>query len=141
MKIEISSTRLISEIQKEFNDQFPFLKIEFFRSSTPRLSKWNAANRISPAVEISKCQVQKKEGEIHFVEETKVEDLENLFQQEFNMNVQVFRRSGNIWLETTMTDKWTLKQQNDHGREITLGEYKPAPLEPTDYELTRDGDH
>ncbi|MFI5238146.1 MAG: hypothetical protein ACHQLA_09425 [Ignavibacteriales bacterium] len=141
MKIEIASSRLISEIQKEFNDQFPFLKIEFFRSNTPRSSKWNAANRISPIMEISKCQVQKKEGEIQFMEETKVEDLENLFRQEFNLNVQVFRRSGNIWLETTMTDKWTLKQQNDHGREITVGEHKPEPLEPTDYELTRDADH
>jgi hypothetical protein len=141
MKIEISSTRLISETQKEFNDQFPFLKIEFFRSTTPRLSKWNAANRITPTMEISKCQVQKKEGIIHFMEETKVEDLENLFQQEFNLNVQVFRRSGNIWLETTMTDKWTLKQQNDHGREITLGEHKAQTPEPTDYELTRDADH
>ena len=141
MKIEIASSRLISEIQKEFNDQFPFLKIEFFRSTTPRLSKWNAANRISPTLEISKCQLQKKEGELHFLDETKVEELENVFQKEFNLNVQVFRRSGNIWLETTMTDKWTLKQQNDHGREITIGEHRAEPSEPTDYELTRDADH
>ena len=121
MKIKIASSRLLSEIQKEFNDQFPFLKIEFFRSTMPRVSKWNAVNRISPDLEISKCQVLRKEGELHFLEETKVGELENLFLNDFNLNAQVFRRSGNIWLETTMTDKWTLKQQNEHGREITLG--------------------
>jgi len=141
MKIKIASSRLLSEIQKEFNDQFPFLKIEFFRSTMPRVSKWNAVNRISPDLEISKCQVLRKEGELHFLEETKVGELENLFLNDFNLNAQVFRRSGNIWLETTMTDKWTLKQQNDHGREITLGEHKAQPPEPTDYELTRDADH
>ncbi len=141
MKIEIASKRLLSEIQKEFNDYFPFLKIEFFRSTTPRASKWNAANRIFPNLEIGRCQVQKKEGFVHFQEETKVEELENLFLNEFNLNVQVFRRSGNIWLETTMTDKWSLKQQNDHGREITLGAQSVKPSEPTDYELTRDADH
>jgi len=141
MKIKIASSRLLSEIQKEFNDQFPFLKIEFFRSTMPRVSKWNAVNRISPDLEISKCQVLRKEGELHFLEETKVGELENLFLNDFNLNAQVFRRSGNIWLETTMTDKWTLKQQNDHGREITLGEHKAQPPELTDYELTRDADH
>jgi len=141
MKIEITSTRLLSEIQQEFNQLFPFLKIEFFRSALPRQSKWNAANRISSNIEISRYQTQPKSGAIQFQEETKVEDLENLFQKEFNLNVQVFRRSGNIWLETTMTDKWRLKQQNDHGREITLGEDRTGPSKPADYELTRDADH
>ena len=141
MKIEITSSRLLSEIQKEFNDQFPFLKIEFFRSTAPRQSKWNAINRISPNLEVSRCQSQKKEGDINFQHDTKVEELENRFREEFNLNVQVFRCSGNIWLETTMTDKWTLKQQNDHGREITLGEHTKDQSEPRDYELTRDADH
>ena len=141
MKIEIASSRLVSEIQKEFSDQFPFLKIEFFRSSTPRMSKWNAANRVSPTLTISKCQVQRKEGDIHFTEETKVEELERLFQKDFNLNVQVFRRSGNIWLETTMTDKWTLKQQNDHGKEISHGVGSATEPSAPDYELTRDADH
>ncbi len=141
MKLEITSSRLVSEIQKEFNDQFPFLKIEFFRSTLPRQSKWNALNRITPNLDISRCQFPKKEGVIHFQEETKVEELENIFLNEFNLKVQVFRRSGNIWLETTMTDKWTLKQQNDHGREISQGGVKTEPSEPVDYELTRDADH
>jgi len=141
MKIEVGSSRLLSEIQKEFNDLFPFLKIEFFRSTLPRLSKWNAINRISPNLEISRCQAQPKLGTIHFQEETKVEELENMFRKEFNLNMQVFRRSGNIWLETTMTDKWTLKQQNEHGREITLGEHSTNLSDPADYELNRDADH
>jgi len=141
MKIEIASSRLLSEVQKEFNDKFPFLKIEFFRSTVPRQSKWNAINRISPNLEISRCQFKKKEGELSFQEVTKVEELENRFREDFNLNVQVFRCSGNIWLETTMTDKWTLKQQNDHGREITLGEHRTDLSEQVDYELTRDADH
>ncbi|MEI9910895.1 MAG: hypothetical protein WDO71_15215 [Bacteroidota bacterium] len=48
-----------------------------------------------------------------------VGQLEDIFQKQFGLQVQVSRRSGTLWLETTMTDNWTLKQQNDHGRELS----------------------
>jgi hypothetical protein len=63
----------------------------------------------------------KIEGDLVFSESTKVRELENDLREGFHLNAQVFRRSGNIWLETTMTDKWTLKQQNEHGKEISGG--------------------
>jgi hypothetical protein len=37
----------------------------------------------------------------------------------FGVPVQILRKSGKIWLETTMTDHWTLLQQNQHGEEIS----------------------
>jgi len=61
----------------------------------------------------------KKSGELELNDEMTVGELENSFLEKFWLNVQVSRRSGNLWLETTMTDKWTLKQQNDHGRELS----------------------
>jgi hypothetical protein len=49
-----------------------------------------------------------------------VKQLEKNFSEKCLLNVQVQRRSGNVWLETTITDNWSLEHQNDHGREITL---------------------
>jgi hypothetical protein len=43
--------------------------------------------------------------------------LERLFEQEFGLHVQVFRKSGNIWLMTTVSDSLTLEEQNFKGLE------------------------
>jgi len=66
----------------------------------------------------------------------KVIDLEKMFKNRFNLSAQVFRKSGNLWLETTMTDNWTLLQQNNHGREISTG--KKNPDKADDFDLNRD---
>ena len=80
-----------------------------------------------------------KDGDIQINEEMKVIELEKLFKDKFKLAVQVFRKSGNLWLETTMTDNWTLAQQNNHGREISTG--KNINTQTDDYDLNRDADH
>jgi hypothetical protein len=34
--------------------------------------------------------------------------------------VQVFRKSGKVWLETTATDNWSLYKQNEEGQELSV---------------------
>ena len=139
--MHIEPTKQISELQQEFNSAFPFLKIEFFRSTDNSGLKHNAVNKLPSTYSIGRCQLEKTEGDIIFTQDTRVGDLEKQFQEEYSLNVQVFRRSGAIWLETTMTDKWTLKQQNDHGREISTEKSNPNKDNNDDYGLTRDADN
>ena len=40
-----------------------------------------------------------------------VYELERSFKNLFGLNVQVSRKAGMIWLETTKTDKWSLQKQ------------------------------
>jgi hypothetical protein len=68
-----------------------------------------------------------------------VADLEKAFMNKFGLLTQVFRRSGNIWLETSITDGWSLRQQNALGREITTGK-KTEDKDEDDYDLNRDAD-
>jgi hypothetical protein len=49
----------------------------------------------------------------------KVTDLEKEFNSLYKLQTQVFRKSGNIWLEATITDGWTLEEQNNQGEIIT----------------------
>lgn len=65
--------------------------------------------------------MQKKylEGFIHITDDMPVSKLEQLFLDQFGLSVQVFRKSGSSWLETTFTDDWTLKRQNDAGMELS----------------------
>jgi hypothetical protein len=48
-----------------------------------------------------------------------VSELENLFEDKFKLSVQVFRKSGKSWLETTFTDGWSLKKQNQEGLDLS----------------------
>lgn len=138
MNLQISPNRLISDIQKEFNKVFPFLKLEFFYNKNQSRSKISAKEIIPHNKKIGDEQRIVTDGEIIINDEMKVNELENIFKQKFSLSAQVFRKSGNLWLETTMTDNWTLLQQNNHGREISTETKKN--IETNDYDLERDSD-
>lgn len=122
MHLYIEANRLIGDIQNEFNKMFPFLKIEFFKNKSLLRSDFSSNQIIPHNRKIGEGQLAMKDGEIEIDKEMKVIELEKHFRDQFNLSVQVFRKSGNLWLETTMTDNWTLQQQNNHGRELSTGE-------------------
>ena len=132
MHLRISSKLPISDVQKAFSSMFPFLKIEFFKGL--------GTHHLLPGDHnITEAQKKITEGSIEVTAEMKVRELEQALDKLFPLHAQVFRRSGNIWLETTMTDDWTLAQQNEHGREISTSDNKKNAIKD-DYDLSRDSD-
>lgn len=128
MNIEIKDSRLLNEIQKEFNREFPYLKIEFFESPHKRKealpkSKMYASNR-----QIGTCRRIHEEGPITVEGHDTVAKFEQAMWDNFGLSVQVFRRSGNLWIETSLTDSWTLERQNKEGLELSVhrNPYKDA---------------
>lgn len=120
MNLHISPKGLVSEIQKQFNEAFPFLKLEFFNKKS--MSAGFSANQIvSPAKKIGEVQLAVTDGDLEISDGMRVNELENVLKAKFGLIAHVLRRSGNLWLETTITGNWTLLQQNSHGREITTG--------------------
>jgi hypothetical protein len=139
MHLHIAPNRLIGEIQKEFNEAFPFLKLEFFKTKSFSRSDFMAHQIIPSQRKIGEGQQAITDGDIEIREKMKVMELEKIFKDQFSLAAQVFRKSGNLWLETTMTDNWTLQQQNDHGREIST--VKNIKDNPEDFDLTRDANN
>jgi hypothetical protein len=139
MHLRIAPNRLISDLQKEFNNAFPFLKIEFFQNRNQQLPAFTFQQIIPHSRRIVEGQAAVTDGDIEITSDMKVKELEKIFKDQFALAAQVFRRSGNIWLETTMTDDWTLEQQNEHGREISTDSKKNI-FGDDDYELNRDAD-
>ncbi|HEY6502798.1 MAG TPA: hypothetical protein VIZ28_02375 [Chitinophagaceae bacterium] len=114
MVLHISKDRTLKEVQDEFTNGYPFLRIEFYRNSEPGFARRHLKS-FMPLIAAG----LKQNGELEIYDLMTVGQLENAFREKFGLPVQVSRRSGTIWLETTMTDNWTLKQQNDHGRELS----------------------
>lgn len=117
--IKISGSKKISAIQKEFNDEFPFLKIEFFNHAHKTHRGSPKKDIINSGLTLKQSGKKASNGEIVLKENMKVSELEELFQSLFGLSVQIFRKSGRSWIETTVTDDWTLARQNEEGKELS----------------------
>jgi hypothetical protein len=122
MIIFINSKSQVSDIQRDFNGLFPYLKIELFKHKHGYLEASPRQAKLPHYLYLSDLATQLP-TQISVPESMTVQELEKMFEEQLGLHLQVFRKSGNLWLETTMTDGWTLKQQNDHGMEISITSY------------------
>jgi hypothetical protein len=108
----IDPSKSIATLKHEFTAQYPYLKIEFFRflsGHNPRFTK----DKIVPSeMKIGDLQPKHKTGSVSLSPTMTVRELEQKFLESYGLSIQVFRKSGRIWLETISTDTWTLHQQN-----------------------------
>lgn len=115
MKLHVDDKRNISEIQEEFNSVFPYLKIEFFKKPH-ETGEASPLNEMLPSdSSLGKWRTIHNEGDLVISADTTVDAVETMFQEKFGVSAQVFRKSGAVWLETSATDSWTLKEQNEQG--------------------------
>ena len=128
MKIKISDKRKISAVQKEFSEIFPYLRLEFFTKPTRSKGFDKKSLIASENKTIGECRKIHTNSSISITPGMKVSKLEQTFMDKFGLYVQVFRKSGRVWLETTMTDDWTLNEQNREGEE--LSKYSPQKEKP-----------
>jgi hypothetical protein len=119
MVLSIEQYRTLEELQRKFSAAYPFLKIEFFRNGQGLQRAYPSQFLLDKRLPVKDARKSKQAGNISIEDGLTVGQLEQIFLDKFGLTVQVFRKSGKVWLETTMTDKWTLKQQNEHGREIS----------------------
>lgn len=119
MKITINDHRKIFAIQKEFSELFPYLKLEFF--AKPHKVGAGSSKKImkQPSKTIGECRVIHNKGKLTITPSMTVSDLEQAFSDVYGLSVQVFRKSGRVWLQTTATDEWTLEKQNTQGESLS----------------------
>lgn len=119
MKITINDHRKIFAIQEAFTHAFPFLRLEFF--AKPHKPGGASAKKFikHSAKTLGECRTIHNTGTITITGTTTVGELEQRFADIYGLGVQVFRKSGNVWLETTVTDSWTLERQNKEGESLS----------------------
>lgn len=116
MKLQINKETKIIEVQKLFSEAYPYLKIEFYKKSHNKNELSSARDKISPEKIISQIGKLKIPASININKSRAVADLEAEFYKKTGIAVQVARRSGNIWIETSLTDNRTLEMQNEQGK-------------------------
>jgi hypothetical protein len=118
MKSHVSRP-FLREIEKEFNRVYPYVRIEFPKNGgvLPDAGINDPGN--SALGEKARELLLHEAG---LADGMTVKELENTLMALLALPVQIFRKSGKMWIETKMTREWTLKQQNDRGRELAPGE-------------------
>ena len=119
MKLHIDQDSQLRNIQNKFNEVYPFLKIEFFKDSFITKKPSQKAEKINPAEKVKVVGQLNGYYKIDISKQRTVAKLEEDFKELFGLNAQVYRKSGNLWIETSLTDDWTLEQQNSEGEFIS----------------------
>ncbi|MCB0520882.1 MAG: hypothetical protein H6577_14900 [Lewinellaceae bacterium] len=113
--MQITDRKTLKDIQQEFSGKFPYLKLEFYKGKHESGAPSPAGKQLDPEKTIGQVRTVHSEGELSIDGHLKVSSLEDRFWEQYGLNVQVFRLSGNLWLQTSTTDQWTLAEQNRKG--------------------------
>jgi hypothetical protein len=119
MFLGIQKDTRILDIQKEFNTFYPYLKLEFFKNHAPQKKLAPKAEKINPVEAVNNITPFYEPGSISIDKKRTVAQLVQDFQESFGLSVLVFRKSGNLWIETSLTDSWTLGKQNIIGESFS----------------------
>lgn len=120
--MKIANNRTVADLRADFNKVFPYLNIEFY--STPhKLQELLPKDKlIRHDAALKQCRKTNTESEITLNPEWTVAQFEQTMWEQFDLSVQVFRKSGALWIETSLTDKWTLRQQNFEGEQMSANQ-------------------
>ena len=119
MKLHIYHNDTLENVQRSFNAEFPYLRLEFFNRPHDKGKPTEKLFMVNAKRTVDSCNPDLKEATVSIPTAMTVHELEKLFQQDLGLYIQVFRKSGKVWLETTATDNWSLFKQNEEGQELS----------------------
>lgn len=118
--IRISDDLQLREIKSKFMELFPHLKLEFFSEKHGVGEASTYSSKLDDVLLLKDVRSIHNEGDLSIDGNTTTGDFETGFRSLFGINVQVLRKSGNMWLQTTVTDEWTLDKQEEKSKEEGL---------------------
>lgn len=117
LTLRIDARKSAGDFKKEFNYAFPYLKIELFKNVGVQ------ANRsIKTTTTLSSNQIIGKESTVvDFDGSISVSDLKGMLMDKLGLVSQIYRKSGSMWIETSLTDDWSLDKQNHEAELMNQG--------------------
>ena len=122
-QIVLKPNSIIADIQIQFNLFYPFLKIEFLKNpgnvsgKNLRLNAELCLSEVSEITSTKEINVAKSRTVLEIAVDCK----------KMGLYIQVLRRSGNVWNVISLTDSWTLENQNNEGKFISSQMALPTP--------------
>lgn len=119
MEIRTNDHIKIFALQEELHMLFPYLKLEFFAKIHSRHGDFLKKLSSHDSITLVKSNKGPSNDEITVNPAMTVNELEQKFRDIYGLEIKVLRKSGKLWLETTITDSWTLEKQNREGEALS----------------------
>jgi hypothetical protein len=116
MEIYISEEAIIGNIQRDFQELYPFLRLEFYQQPHEIGQSCSAKEKLPAETPIEDIRMMHTFGWIDISRARTAAEIEHDFRHLMGLSVQVMRQSGDMWVQTTTTDFWTLQRLNDEGK-------------------------
>jgi hypothetical protein len=132
MEFNVIEDDVLINIKTAFQEHYPYLTLRFYKNPHGEKSASFESERVPLNKPMEEVTMFHTAGKIDIGTDRTVAAVEYDFFKILGLCVQIFRMSGNLWLETVQTDYWTLKQQNEAGEESC----RQQPIEePEDFNL------
>lgn len=114
--MKIHNQRFLKDLKGDFNKTFPYLKLEFFKYPHEVGTASEENEKLDPRLQVGTVRKNSATGEVQLDGKMRVADFEKKMRTEFGLNVQVYRKEHGKWLQSSVTDVWSLEDQNNRSK-------------------------
>ena len=118
MKIYLTPYLKIKDIKRNFENFFPYLKLEFFKQKHEPGQETSSRDLLPNSSFLIDATGMLKPQEIEITSRQTVGEVEQLFETLLNLPIQIYRKTRYSWVETIPTDDLTLEKQDKLGRKL-----------------------
>lgn len=133
-KLILDPKASFESIRTQFRKKFNYLDLQCFKKKHENKEGSRKKLMYEPDTRLSELMNVTHSVSVSFHPTDTVKLFEEKIKDISGLNIQVFRKSGKLWLETTVTDNWTLQQQNEEG-EKSVSEIKEELESPEDHDI------
>lgn len=119
MELRIENESTTQDIQTQFNALYPFLQLQFFQLTRTEKKDVQKLVKATPGQAVRKLWPMIIPIKISVENNVTVDQLLQNFKQ-MGVLVQVYRKSANQCVETSLTDDWTLERQNREAMLVSM---------------------
>lgn len=116
--INVGGDFSIEEIQIVMTRHYPYLRFEFYKFG-PFLNGVGGMKKISLTTMLKDLALNKDNISIEIKGDKKIAELKSDFEK-FGLMIIPYRKSGNLWIKTTLTQDWSLSAQNEAGKILSI---------------------
>lgn len=131
MTLEVTDKKTIEDIRKAFSDHYPFLKIEFYDQQHEYEEASYKKDMLPPDKMVGDIRKKHKGNLLEIYSWQRAGDVEQNFKKIYGLNIQIFYRRGDRWVQTAGSDELTLGEHNEIGYRLTekILHGRPDPIE------------
>ncbi|MCW3106453.1 MAG: hypothetical protein JWQ09_959 [Segetibacter sp.] len=115
-EIVLTNDSVLMDIQNAFTTLYPFLKIDFLQTCSPSRSVRSIL--MHPLTSLKQLKNINTSQKINIDINRTVAEMSSDLESALGLVVEVSRKSGNVWNVISLTDSWTLENQNAAGKFI-----------------------